>query len=92
MTLSLKPHEYKRINDGSKATLTRLNPYIALCRSNPEGGSTRVFIQGGAFYHEGGGEYKKHELPDWLNSEIAKIPPGVRKEVGLQDWAPPEED
>lgn len=92
MPLNLRVHEYKRVNDGSRAILTRLNPYIALCHGSPEGGSTRVFIQGGCFFHEGGDEYKKSELPPWLDVEIAKISPSIRKEVGLQDWVPPEED
>lgn len=92
MALNLRVHEYKRVNDGSKAVLTRLNPYIVLTHGIAEGGSTRVFIQGGAFFHEGGDEYKKSELPDWLDSEIAKISPAIRKSVGLEDWAPSEDD
>lgn len=91
MSLNLRVHEYKRINDGSRAVLTRVNPYVCLCRGNPEGGSTRVFIQGGAFYHEGGAEYKKSELPDWLSDEIAKLSSQARKEAGLVD-PPSEED
>ena len=92
MTLNLKVHEYARVNDGSRAILTRVNPYIVLTRGLPEGGSTRVFIQGGAFFHEGGDEYKRHELPEWLNDEIAKMGPATRKSVGLDNWVKPEAD
>lgn len=90
--LNLKVHEYKRVNDGSRATLTRINPYICLCKASPEGGSTRVFIQGGAFFHEGGAEYKKSELPDWLDEEITKLSPRARKEAGLDKPPAPVED
>lgn len=93
MPLSLKVHEYKRANDGSKAVLTRVNPYVMLARGNPEGGSVRVFLQNGMFFHEGGDEYKKHELPDWLSSELAKLTPRIKKEVGFsQEPAKPVED
>jgi hypothetical protein len=88
--LNLKVHEYNRIRDGSRAILTKVNPYICLSKANPEGGSTRVFIQGGKFYHEGGKEYRTSELPSWLNEEIAKLTPQARKEIGLVE--PPEED
>lgn len=83
-TLDLRVHHYKRINDGSQAVLTQLKPYIALCKANDEeGGSTRVFVQNGQFFHEGGAEYKKTELPSWLSTELAKLSPDARKEVGL---------
>jgi len=91
--LTLRVHEYKRVNDGSKAVLTRLNPYIVLTQGSPDGGSTRVFIQNGCFFHEGGAEYKKHELPDWLPREIAKMSEAIKKSVGLVDPPNlPEED
>jgi hypothetical protein len=88
LTLS-KVHEYSRINDGSRATLTRVNPYIVMSRGNGEG-SVRVFIQGGQFYHEKGEEFSKDALPPWVNDEIAKMTPAARKEAGLQDWKPPK--
>ena len=86
--LNLRVHEYKRINDGSQAVLTKINPYVALCHGNPEGGSTRVFIQGGMFFHEGGAEYKKSELPDWLPEAISKMSDRAKKDAGLVE--PPE--
>ena len=89
LSLNLKVHEYKRINDGSRATLERVNPYILLTKAT-DVGSTRVFIQGGAFFHEKGEEYTKEELPPWLNEEIAKMSVAARKEVGLADWKPPK--
>jgi hypothetical protein len=88
--LNLNVHEFSKPADGSRPTLTRVTPYICLSRGLPEGGSTRVFIQGGAFYHEGGKEYKRHELPPWLNEELARLTPTALREVGLVDWKPPE--
>lgn len=82
-SLNLKVHEYKRVNDGSQARLIRVNPYVVLTKANPEGGSTRVFIQDGMFFHEGGGEYKQSELPDWLDDEIERLSPVAVKEAGL---------
>jgi hypothetical protein len=87
--LSLKVHTFAKATDGGHEVLSQISPYAVLSRQT-EGGSIRVFIQGGAFYHEGGPAYKESELPPWLHEEIAKMTPKARAEVGLKDWVPPK--
>ena len=83
-------HEYKKVNDGSRPTLTKINPATRLGRRG-EGidESVYVFIQGGLFFSEGGARIKTKDLPPWLDDEIKRMSREARAEVGLPvDWKP----
>jgi hypothetical protein len=43
-----------------------------------------VYVQDGNFYSSGGPAFKKADLPDWLQEELAKLSPACREEVGLK--------
>lgn len=88
MSLSLTVHKYKQVE--GRTILEQVTPYIAISHAT-EGGSERIFIQGGRFFHEGGGdEVRQRDLPSWVGAEIKKLSLQARKDVGLVDWEPPE--
>ena len=81
MTLSLKPHEYRRDPNSGVAVLTKLNPYIRI--RSIGGDEPPIFIQGGQFMYEDSTVIPKDKLPAWAVEELAKITPKAKKEVGL---------
>jgi hypothetical protein len=91
MTLALnKVHEYKRINDGSQAVLTNVNPVIRLGHRTEGEDQIYIFIQNGVFY---GGErdvIEIEDLPKWALDQIDKLTKRAREEAGLKEWKRPE--
>ena len=78
--LSLKVHDYKRKKGSNQAVLLRITPYVRI-RSGMD--DPPVFIQGGKFFAEGGEEFDKDELPDWVPAEISKMSDSAKREAGL---------
>jgi hypothetical protein len=76
--LSLKTHEF--VMRRGTPHLSRVHPYVRLYKDpGPE-----VYVQDGNFYSSGGPAFKKADLPDWLQEELAKLSPACREEVGLK--------
>lgn len=75
--LSLKTHDTKKLPNGSQVVVSA-KPYVRLVSG---GGDPPIFVQGGHFFTEGGPELK--DVPDWVQEELEKLTPVVRKEVGL---------
>lgn len=73
-------------NRGGRQVLTSVNPNVRL----KHGDDPPVFIQGGRFYSEDGAEYDEATIPGWVEEEVRKLTPQVRKEVGLE--APTREE
>lgn len=78
MTFSLRTHITKM--GRGETVVARVTPYIRL-RS---GENPPIFVQGGAFYWEGGQRVKDADLPDWVEPELDKLTPEVRREAGLK--------
>lgn len=76
--LTLRPHDVRTDSNGTRVSVTTSH-YVRLF----SGAGPPVFVQHGKFFCEGGPELKDHELPDWLDDELAKLSEAVRREVGL---------
>jgi len=78
MSLSLKVQHYQRIPGTTQLRLTRVTPYVRLCRDD----GPPLFVQGGQVYSESG-DRMTDQLPEWFWDEAAKMSLAVRQEVGL---------
>ena len=74
MTLDLRSHVIKKGKGGS--SLSKVSPYVRI--SN---GSLTLYLQDGAVYSEDGKIVEADDFPEWLEGEVEKLAPEVRKVV-----------
>jgi len=80
LPLSLKTHEVTVNKATGEATGVRVTPYIRLC----QGDGPPIFLQNGAYFHEGGEPMEEENRPDWLDDLQRKCSPEQLKAAGFK--------
>jgi hypothetical protein len=78
-TLKLKTHEVS-VNKQGETLGTRVTPYIRLYAED----GPPIFLQGGAYFYEGGEQVPDEAQPDWLFDMQKKCNPEALKACGFK--------